>query len=128
MKYFDNYGRPYVDADPCVWKEAHSLLSGFLGLQYKFKTNAINYCTKVWDIDFFQLRAAVLDHLYNKNRILKKYKDNTRVFLDGTYEVNVELQKAKKTVLGRVYVEITLEKDLLYVGAHNHDNTTNLPY
>lgn len=128
MKYSDNYGRPYVDADPGVWKEAHSLLSGFWDLQYKFKTNAINYCTKVWDIDFYQLRAAVLDHLYHKHRILKKYKDNTRVFLDGTYEVNVELQKAKKTVLGRVYVEITLENNFLYIGAHNHDNTTNLPY
>jgi|LakMenEpi03Aug12_release.lakeMendotaPanAssembly.Ray.scaffolds.fasta_scaffold1332027_1 hypothetical protein len=128
MEEFDDYGRPYVDANSWVRKESISLLSGFEGLQYKFKKNAMSYCTNVWDIDFYQLRVAVLNHLQQNLRILKKYKNNTRVFLDNTYEMNVSLPKVNKTILGRFYAEITLESSLIYLGAHNHNNTNKLPY
>ena len=100
----------------------------FEGLQYKFKKNAMSYCTNVWDIDFYQLRVAVLNHLQQNLRILKKYKNNTRIFLDNTYEMNVSLPKVNKTILGRIYAEITLESSLVYLGAHNHNNTNKLPY
>ena len=128
MEEFDDYGRPYVDANSWVRKEAISLLSGFEGLQYKFKKNAMSYCTNVWDIDFYQLRVAVLNHLQQNLRILKKYKNNTRVFLDNTYEMNVSLPKVNKTIPGRFYAEITPESSLIYLGAHNHNNTNKLPY
>ena len=128
MKYFDDHGRPYVEADKRIRMELLRLLSGLSDSDYKFRTCARRYCVEVWRLEPWQFRLAVLEDLQGSCKVFKKYANDSKLFLEGKYEMNVRMKNARQAVNGRVYVEFCLENNFLYIGAHNHDNTTNLPY